>query len=187
MVRTLSSSICERPDWYGKLFDKTTMICAGYAEGKRDACIGDSGGPLVCRDPSGIWKLIGLTSWGGPDACGAAKQPGVYTRVEHYMDWIKERVDDRMYTTCFIQCLTLLSPPRRFFTGSIARSAACRYLGYSEADFEIFRPAGATRYTCLICEDPTKLCDGAQLAIFGDFFTSFICSEPRAAHFRPAF
>ena len=27
-------------------------------------------------------------------------------------------------------------------TGSIARSANCRYLIYSEADFEVFRPAG---------------------------------------------
>ena len=34
---------------------------------------------------------------------------------------------------------------------------------------------------------PTKLWDGAQMAIFGDFFGSCICSEPRAAHFRPAF
>jgi len=34
---------------------------------------------------------------------------------------------------------------------------------------------------------PTKLCDGAQMAIFGDFFASGICSEPHAAHFRPAF
>jgi len=33
----------------------------------------------------------------------------------------------------------------------------------------------------------TKLCDGAQIAIFGDFFGSCICSEPRAAHFRRAF
>jgi len=31
------------------------------------------------------------------------------------------------------------------------------------------------------------LCDGAEMAIFGDFFASYICSEPRAAHFRPAF
>ena len=34
---------------------------------------------------------------------------------------------------------------------------------------------------------PTKLCDGAQMAIFGDVFGSCICSEPRAAPFRPAF
>ena len=34
-----------------------------------------------------------------------------------------------------------------FITGSIARSAARRYLSYSEADPEGFRPAGATRCT----------------------------------------
>jgi len=33
------------------------------------------------------------------------------------------------------------------FTGSIVRSATRRYLIYSEADFEVFRPAGATRCT----------------------------------------
>jgi len=33
------------------------------------------------------------------------------------------------------------------FTGSIARSASRRYLIYSEADFDVFRPAGATRCT----------------------------------------
>jgi len=32
----------------------------------------------------------------------------------------------------------------------------------------------------------TKLCDGAQMAIFGDFFASCISSEQRAAGFRPA-
>jgi len=30
------------------------------------------------------------------------------------------------------------------------------------------------------------LCDGAQMAIFGDFFASCVISEPRAAGFRPA-
>jgi len=34
---------------------------------------------------------------------------------------------------------------------------------------------------------PTKLCDGAQIAIFCIIFASCISSEPRAAHFRPAF
>jgi len=33
---------------------------------------------------------------------------------------------------------------------------------------------------------PTKLCDGVQMAIFGDFFASCVFSEPRAAGFRPA-
>jgi len=34
-----------------------------------------------------------------------------------------------------------------FITASIARSAKRRYLSYSEADFEVFRPIGATRCT----------------------------------------
>jgi len=38
-------------------------------------------------------------------------------------------------------------------TGSIARSAKRRYLSNTEADFEVFRPAGATRCT-----------DGAEIA-----------------------
>jgi len=33
------------------------------------------------------------------------------------------------------------------FTGSIARSASHWYLVYSEADFEVFRPAGGTYCT----------------------------------------
>jgi len=33
---------------------------------------------------------------------------------------------------------------------------------------------------------PTKLCDGSQMAIFGDFFASCVFSELRAAGFRPA-
>jgi len=33
---------------------------------------------------------------------------------------------------------------------------------------------------------PTKLCDGEQMAIFGDIFASCISSELRAAGFRPA-
>ena len=39
----------------------------------------------------------------------------------------------------------------------------------------------------VVNNSPTKLCDGAEMAIFGDFFASCIFSEPRAAHFGPAF
>jgi len=40
--------------------------------------------------------------------------------------------------------LSYLSSPTKYFTGSITRSAKHRYLSYSEGDFEVFRPAGAT-------------------------------------------
>jgi len=37
------------------------------------------------------------------------------------------------------------------------------------------------------CRYTPQLCDGVQMAIFGDFFASCIFSKPRAARFRPAF
>ena len=95
VVRTMSDQDCKRDDWYGKKFDEQTMLCAGDSEGGRDSCVGDSGGPLQCAGPAGRWKLIGVVSWGTD--CAKRKKPGVYTRVEHFVDWIKQRVHDRMY------------------------------------------------------------------------------------------
>ena len=49
----------------------------------KDSCQGDSGGPFACND-----KLTGIVSWGA--GCADPNYAGVYTRVAHYVDWIKD-------------------------------------------------------------------------------------------------
>lgn len=58
------------------------MLCAGFPQGGRDACEGDIGGPLVLRR-----VLHGVVSWNRQ--CGAPNSPGVYTRVSHFVNWIR--------------------------------------------------------------------------------------------------
>lgn len=63
-----------------------TTMCAGAYEGGRDACQGDSGGPLVHQLGNGRWVNVGIVSWG--IRCGEPGRPGIYTRVNFYLDWI---------------------------------------------------------------------------------------------------
>ncbi|XP_071455079.1 trypsin-1-like [Hetaerina americana] len=58
-----------------------SQICAG-GNGDKDACRGDGGGPLFVDQ-----KQVGILSWGRP--CAYAGFPSVYTKVSHYIDWIK--------------------------------------------------------------------------------------------------
>lgn len=50
---------------------------------------GDSGGPLTCLQ-NNSHVVYGLVSWG--DECGRENKPGVYTRVTHFLSWIKSKI-----------------------------------------------------------------------------------------------
>uniref|UniRef100_A0A182NKP3 Peptidase S1 domain-containing protein n=1 Tax=Anopheles dirus TaxID=7168 RepID=A0A182NKP3_9DIPT len=68
------------------------QICAAEEDGGHDACQGDSGGPFVCQSKSNPfeWYLAGVVSHG--EGCARAHEPGVYTRVALFLDWIAEKV-----------------------------------------------------------------------------------------------
>jgi len=67
------------------------QMCAGG--GDADSCRGDSGGPLVMRIPTNDndrvhpWIVTGVVSFGSKYC--ASGRPGIYTRVEQYIDWIQ--------------------------------------------------------------------------------------------------
>ncbi|KAK3088797.1 hypothetical protein FSP39_023811 [Pinctada imbricata] len=63
-------------------------LCAGYRSGIRSVCTGDSGGPLQCKDNSGIWRLVGISSYVAPN-CSSTNKPNVFTDVMQYTSWIR--------------------------------------------------------------------------------------------------
>ncbi|KAJ9579981.1 hypothetical protein L9F63_004364 [Diploptera punctata] len=68
-------------------YSNDLIICAGVLGGGVDSCQGDSGGPLQIID-RGAYVLAGIVSYGF--GCGKAGYPGIYTKVDCYLDWIKE-------------------------------------------------------------------------------------------------
>lgn len=76
----MQDSECRRK--YGSIYAVPQMLCGGYRAGGRDTCQGDSGGPFAQNG-----QLIGVTSFGR--GCARPNTPGVYTRVSHYVDWIR--------------------------------------------------------------------------------------------------
>jgi len=70
--------------------DSTDLECQGGV----DACEGDSGGPLMTYqrlDQGGLkMTAAGIVSFAV--GCGNARYPGIYTKVDAYLDWIAETI-----------------------------------------------------------------------------------------------
>ncbi|XP_029305019.1 hyaluronan-binding protein 2 [Cottoperca gobio] len=86
-VLLIDQEKCSEKGIYGSVLDNS-MFCAGHLLGGVDSCQGDSGGPLTCEQ-NNTNVIYGLVSWG--DLCGRKNKPGVYTRVTHFLDWIKSK------------------------------------------------------------------------------------------------
>lgn len=69
------------------------ILCAGVLTGGQDSCQGDSGGPLMAPqiiNGESIFYQIGIVSYG--IGCARVDVPGVYSRVQTFVDWIQEKV-----------------------------------------------------------------------------------------------
>ncbi|XP_044278174.1 gilatoxin-like [Varanus komodoensis] len=84
-IKMLKNHFCQDAYPWWSMTDN--MFCAGFLEGEKDSCRGDSGGPLVCDG-----QLQGIVSLGGYP-CGEPLQPGIYTKVYSYLQWIQNILD----------------------------------------------------------------------------------------------
>lgn len=69
------------------------QMCMGGEQG-RDSCSGDSGGPLqgpTVYNGDSRYVQYGVVSFGVRN-CGTQGFPGVYTRVDYYIDWILDNL-----------------------------------------------------------------------------------------------
>lgn len=87
--------------------NQSTIICT-YSSERKDACTGDSGGPLLCNGTQ-----LGIVSWG--IGCASPFGPGVYTRVDKYLEFMHDtmRLNRSKFNFAFdgrlVICLFVLS------------------------------------------------------------------------------
>jgi hypothetical protein len=84
-LRAMDTEVCKNRPAFGAERIHGKVICASHPE--RSTCQGDSGGALTFTN--GAPKVVGVVSW-GKKRCSGDGQPGVYTRIENYRDWLKQ-------------------------------------------------------------------------------------------------
>lgn len=90
-VPIISLNTCAATFRQARIQLRDSQLCAGGESGK-DSCNGDSGGPLMNLAPNNSIQFYveGIVSFGA--RCGKQGWPGVYTRVNKYLDWIIRNV-----------------------------------------------------------------------------------------------
>ena len=84
-LKLMDQAQCANLPGYGPEKIQGKVFCA--ANPQRSTCQGDSGGPVILTN--GAPTLVGIISW-GKKRCTGDGQPGVYTRVESFLDWINQ-------------------------------------------------------------------------------------------------
>lgn len=84
-LRVMDTQRCQQLPGYGPQKIHGGVICAAHPT--RSTCQGDSGGAITLTN--GAPTVVGVVSW-GKKRCAGDGQPGAYTRVESYLDWIRQ-------------------------------------------------------------------------------------------------
>ena len=85
-LKTMDTQRCMQLPSYGPQRIHERVICA--ANPKRSTCQGDSGGGVTLTNGAPV--VVGIVSWGKKECNGDAARPAVFTRVESYLDWIRQ-------------------------------------------------------------------------------------------------
>lgn len=84
-LKVMDQTQCANLPGYGAEKIAGKVFCA--ANPQRSTCQGDSGGPIIFTN--GVPTLVGIISW-GKKRCTGDGQPGVYTSVDSFLDWIHQ-------------------------------------------------------------------------------------------------
>ncbi|XP_072175569.1 uncharacterized protein [Diadema setosum] len=176
------------------------QICAWYQDGGVSICGGDSGSSLVCKEYSGAWRMVGVTS--GNLGCADANNPSVnnypniFARVSVFKDWINSVISGDPQYACepieLTPCAGVLPysetyatsqmPSYELFTSTLARigNTTCHALLRQVVCASILKeclPGEEGRLPCLQpCQEVKTAC-ADELSIYGSFLDTVLPCE----------